>query len=149
MFRNARCLTSQRTRSPLVVAAFVWLSINGQARAQVVPPTAMNDMTMTSSTSPVTLNVLANDYAGTYPIDSTSVEIVTPPAQGSASVNPGTGAITSFDATGCGATECDPVGLLLTGEAAADLIVANGRLFSTHTTEPLFGTSTTTAYAPG
>jgi hypothetical protein len=70
MIRTDRWFTSHCTRFPVVVAAILWLTLNGQARAQVIPPTAIN------------------------------VEIVTPPAQGSASVNPGTGAITYTPVSG-------------------------------------------------
>lgn len=94
MTSTIRSTGLKSARGPLVLAALLWLSLGGQARAQVMPPSAANDMTMTSSTSPVTVDVLSNDTGGTYPIDSTSVEIVTPPALGSTSVNPSTGAIT-------------------------------------------------------
>jgi hypothetical protein len=73
-----------------------------------------------------------------------------PPVVGAGVVHlPGTGGITSFSAAGCGAATCEPLAFLVTGQVAPDLIVANGRLFATQTTGGLFGTSTTTAYAPG
>jgi hypothetical protein len=73
-------------RSSFVLASLLWLLLCGQAHAQVFPPTAMDDTGVTTDMSPVTVYVLCNDSGGTYPIDWTSVEIVSQPVQGSVSV---------------------------------------------------------------
>jgi hypothetical protein len=46
------------------------------------PPTANDDMSMTSYDQSIVLNVLANDYGGTAPIDPDSVEITQLPQRG-------------------------------------------------------------------
>jgi len=59
-------------------------------------PTANDDFADTDGNNPVIVNVLANDTDpdGNDQIDPTSVTIVTPPAHGTAVVNPSTGAVT-------------------------------------------------------
>jgi hypothetical protein len=77
----------------VLLAALVGLTPTGQVHAQP-PPTANPDNAATMAPTPVTINVLSNDMPGYWLIDPTSVQIVTPPAQGSTSINPSTGAIT-------------------------------------------------------
>lgn len=85
---------ADRSYSTIPLITVLWLTLVGQAHAQLILPTAVDDNDSTLTTTPVTINVLSNDSAGTYPLDPTSVEIVTPPAHGSTSINPVTGAIT-------------------------------------------------------
>ncbi len=58
------------------------------------PPVAVVDYDTTPEDTPVTTNVLGNDYDIDGIIDPTSVTITSPPANGMLSVNPVTGAIT-------------------------------------------------------
>jgi ELWxxDGT repeat protein len=51
-----------------------------------IPPVASNDSASTASGAPVTINVLANDTDSDGSIDTTSVQIVSQPAHGTASV---------------------------------------------------------------
>jgi hypothetical protein len=70
--------------------------------APLIPPVANNDtatMVGGAGTSAV-INVLANDTAGTNPINPASVVIVTQPINGSATANPITGAVTYAPAPG-------------------------------------------------
>ena len=77
---------------------------NGIASTAVVrdfgPPTAVDDTASTAENTPVAIDVLANDVANLYPIDPTSVKIVTQPADGSVAVNAATGVVTYTPATG-------------------------------------------------
>ncbi|MBL9123977.1 MAG: tandem-95 repeat protein, partial [Planctomycetaceae bacterium] len=57
-------------------------------------PTANNDNAVTNQDVPVIINILANDTDPDSPIDPSSVVIVTPPANGTTSINPVTGAVT-------------------------------------------------------
>lgn len=68
--------------------AFVWLVVIHRA------PTAGDDFDTTSYTESVDIDVLSNDFGGTAPIDPGTVTIVTPPANGSASVDGTTGEVT-------------------------------------------------------
>jgi hypothetical protein len=61
--------------------------------APVSAPAAVNDSASTAFNTPVTITVLANDTAGTNPINSASVAIATPAANGSATADP-TGTVT-------------------------------------------------------
>lgn len=64
----------------------------------VVPPNpvANDDTAATLEQTPLAIDVLANDEAGPlgFPIDPTTVEIVAPPTNGTATVDPASGAIT-------------------------------------------------------
>lgn len=51
-----------------------------------IPPVAVNDSASTANGAPVTINVLANDTDSDGSIDTTSVQIVSLPAHGTASV---------------------------------------------------------------
>ena len=71
---------------------------NGIASAPLVKnfggPNAADDAGETVENVPITIDVLANDTANLYPIDPSSVQIVTAPADGSVQINPANGAVT-------------------------------------------------------
>lgn len=89
--------------------------------APPVGPTAVADNASTPYNTPVTLNVLSNDQAGSTPLVPSSVSLVagtTPPAsEGVFSVNNSTGQITFTPAVGFSGTStvqyqvCDEIGL--------------------------------------
>ncbi len=60
----------------------------------VTRPIAVADVSDTNENVSVTIPVLANDIAGTYPIDPASVAVVVQPSNGSVQVNPQTGLAT-------------------------------------------------------
>ncbi len=60
----------------------------------LAPPVASNDSATTAENTPVTIDELANDVGTDAALVPGSVAIVTPPAQGTATVDPTTGAIT-------------------------------------------------------
>jgi hypothetical protein len=71
---------------------------SNRARVTVIVnrPTANDDFADTDGNNPVTINVLANDTDpdGNNQLNPASVTVVSPPAHGTFSVNPSTGAIT-------------------------------------------------------
>lgn len=60
----------------------------------VVPPTAVADSTTVANNEAVDIDVLANDVAGTLPINPGSVFLVDEPVHGTAVVDPATGVVT-------------------------------------------------------
>lgn len=74
-------------------------SAGGSDTAQVIVtanirPIARNDTALTKKNTAVVIGVLANDTAISGTLDPTTVTVVTPPAHGTTSVNPATGAVT-------------------------------------------------------
>lgn len=86
-------------RTAALVSPFVLLSIGLSPRCASAqdmgdePPFAEDDYAYTDSTMSVVVDVLANDYGVSAPIDPTSVTIIDPPATGTATVDPVTGEI--------------------------------------------------------
>lgn len=85
-------MTAYTFRFLVLWGAFLGLA----ATAAAQNPIAYDDWAMTSSIQPTSVNVLSNDQPGWYgvPLDPGSVEIVTMPVSGTATVNPDTGVIT-------------------------------------------------------
>ncbi len=75
------------SRTTILAAVLIWLASVDPALAQPTPPDAVDDAAMTSITYPVTVYVIGNDTVGTFAIDTHSVEIVTPPMWGTATVS--------------------------------------------------------------
>ncbi|MGA2517501.1 MAG: Ig-like domain-containing protein [Thermodesulfobacteriota bacterium] len=74
-------------------------SAGGSDTAQVTvtaltAPVAKNDIGLTLTNIPVDINVLANDIGRSGPLDPSTVNIVTPPSQGTPSINLTTGVVT-------------------------------------------------------
>jgi hypothetical protein len=64
-------------------------------------PTAVNDSAVVTAGGSIVINVVANDVAGTNPLDPASVAVVTPPAHGTATANlGGSGTVTYTPAVG-------------------------------------------------
>jgi uncharacterized integral membrane protein len=84
--------------TPTVLCASATLSIDVGG----VGPIAVNDVaTVDENGSPIVINVLGNDLAGTSPLNASSVSIISGPVSGGvASVNAITGSITFTPATG-------------------------------------------------
>lgn len=68
--------------------AYLWIDVVHD------PPVAYNDYEMTPYNESITIDVLGNDFAGTSPIDPGSVTVVTPPSNGTTSVDIDSGQIT-------------------------------------------------------
>jgi len=66
--------------------------LNGPNGLPSLPPVAVNDSGILNPGGKISLAVLANDNAGTAPVPAT-VEVVTPPVNGTAAVNTNTGKI--------------------------------------------------------
>jgi len=86
-------LSSRLFGAVFLIGLVSWGMVPAPAAAQT-PPTAVYDSAYCEYDGQVVINVLANDGAGTYPIDPTTVTIVEQPLYGDVVVNATTGAVT-------------------------------------------------------
>lgn len=93
--------------------------------------TTIDDSAVTPTDAPTTIDVLANDLPGAYPINPATVQVVQTPAHGTYATNPTTGAITYTPEVGFRGTDTftyrvrDTAGVSLPGEPTTPVTVVS------------------------